>query len=914
MKFWILIYSFLFIVFADGLKAQNIYKCRIVDGITGEPLVGAVMRMSADKNISSVSDINGYVSIIPKRELMKDGIEITYIGYKKQHSLLGNGNIYKLSPSETTINDVVVTATESHGITSSSKIAKYAMEHLQPSSFADILELLPGGMAKDPALNAPNVISLREVPISSSDYSTSSLGTSFVIDGAPISTNANMQFMNGAWDSQTTSRDFTNSGVDMRAISTDDIQNVEIVRGIPSVEYGDLTSGLVKINRRKGGNDISARFKADMDSKLFYLSKSFTWVPSRMSLNLSADYLNSKSDPRNILETYSRITISARLNKEWISDRRKVTASLNMDYGGSFDDDKVDPELNYGGVDKYASKYNRYSLNASVDYVNLNKKSIFKSASALMSVAYEKDLLDRTRLVQLNRETPAATTTTDGEHDAVLIYPYTYTANQKVDGQPFSLYAKVNTSLAFPLNGASNELKLGADWQLDKNYGDGQKFNQLNPLYPGLSVRPRKYSAVPASHILSEYAEENLGLSIGKNKLDIQAGVRLSTMLNLSDKYALHNKYYIDPRINLGWTFPSIKFLGKTLTIQIAGGYGEHTKMPTMDYMYPEPVYMDLIELNYYHPNKDYRRIYLQTYVKDPTNYNIHAARNNKWELRGDFNLAGNRLSVTYFREDMNSGFRSTAIYNSYSFKNYDASGIDANTITSPPDVATLPYTMQNELHSYTTTTNGSRTYKKGIEYTFSTIRFPIVNTRLTINGAWFKTEYSNSQSIVEMPSKLIGGESFQYAGIYKDDDGYIREMVNTNFTFDSDIPKLKLIFSISAQCVWMTASQNKEKENVPTQYIDKYGAIHDFTEEDKNDTYLQYLVRSYNSSLYDRQTVPFCMNVNFKATKKLLDDKLTIALFVNKLLDYNPDYVRNNYTIRRHVTPYFGLEMNVKI
>ena len=736
MKFWILIYSFLFIVFADGLKAQNTYKCRIVDGITGEPLVGAVMRMSADKNISSVSDINGYVSIIPKRELMKDGIEITYIGYKKQHSLLGNGNIYKLSPSETTINDVVVTATESYGITSSSKIAKYAMEHLQPSSFADILELLPGGMAKDPALNAPNVISLREVPISSSDYSTSSLGTSFVIDGAPISTNANMQFMNGAWDSQTTSRDFTNSGVDMRAISTDDIQNVEIVRGIPSVEYGDLTSGLVKINRRKGGNDISARFKADMDSKLFYLSKSFTWVPSRMSLNLSADYLNSKSDPRNILETYSRITISARLNKEWISDSRKVTASLNMDYGGSFDDDKVDPELNYGGVDKYASKYNRYSLNASVDYVNLNKKSIFKSASALMSVAYEKDLLDRTRLVQLNRETPAATTTTDGEHDAVLIYPYTYTANQKVDGQPFSLYAKVNTSLAFPLNGASNELKLGADWQLDKNYGDGQIFNQLNPLYPGLSVRPRKYSAVPASHILSEYAEENFGLSIGKNKLDVQAGARLSTMLNLSDKYALHNKYYIDPRINLGWTFPAIDFLGKTLTIQIAGGYGEHTKMPTMDYMYPEPVYMDLIELNYYHPNRYYRRIYLQTYVKDPTNYNIRAARNKKWELRGDFNLAGNRLSVTYFREDMNSGFRSTAIYNSYSFKNYDASGIDANTITSPPDVATLPYTMQNELHSYTTTTNGSCTYKKGIEYTFSTIRFPIINTRLTINGA----------------------------------------------------------------------------------------------------------------------------------------------------------------------------------
>ena len=33
-----------------------------------------------------------------------------------------------------------------------------------------------------------------------------------------------------------------------------------------------------------------------------------------------------------------------------------------------------------------------------------------------------------------------------------------------------------------------------------------------------------------------------------------------------------------------------------------------------------------------------------------------------------------------------------------------------------------------------------------------------------------------------------------------------------------------------------------------------------------------------------------------------------------NKLLDYTPEYENNGVTIRRHVTPYFGLEMNVKI
>ena len=62
-------------------------------------------------------------------------------------------------------------------------------------------------------------------------------------------------------------------GVDMRSIATDDIQEVEIVRGIPSVKYGDLTSGLVKITRRRGGNNLSARFKADMNSKLFLCGK-----------------------------------------------------------------------------------------------------------------------------------------------------------------------------------------------------------------------------------------------------------------------------------------------------------------------------------------------------------------------------------------------------------------------------------------------------------------------------------------------------------------------------------------------------------------------------------------------------------------------------------------------------------------
>lgn len=892
-------------------SAQHAYKGRVLDKTTSEPLVNAVVRSCTDKHKAVVTDHDGRFSIsMPAKGA---DVYISYIGYARQRVRLTDGGVYRLSPDGNQLADVVVTATESKGLTSSSKIARHAMEHLQPSSFTDILELLPGGRAKDPQLGTPNIIHIREVPVSSSSYNTSALGTSFVVDGVPISTNANLQYVAGAWDAQATGRDFTNAGVDMRSISTDDIDNVEIVRGIPSVEYGDLTSGLVKITRRKGGNDINARFKADMDSKLFYLAKAFSWRPQRMTLNLSADYLDNKTDPRNLLETYKRLTLSARLGKEWVKGDRQLSADLNLDYGGSFDDDKVDPELNHGGVDKYKSAYNRYALNLTLNLKNMRKGQILKSATAVMAVAYEKNDIERTRLVQLSREMPAATSTSEGESDAVLIYPYTYTATHKVDGRPFNAYIRASARLSLPLGRLTNSTKLGADWKMDKNYGDGQIFDHRRPLYPGISTRQRKYSAIPAEHTLSTYAEESLSIRLGGHLLQADGGVRLSSMLNLDSRYSMHGRVYADPRVNVGWTLPNILIGGNRLVLMLTGGYGRQTKFPTMDYLYPDLSYMDLVEMNYFHTNHDYSRIYLQTYVINPVNYNLGPAHNDKTEMRISADFAGNSLAVTLFREDMKSGFRTMAVFNPYQYKLYDTSGVDASTLVAPPDPAVLPFTQKQELRAYGRTENGSRTLKKGVEFVLSTMRVPVINTRLTITGAYFRTEYTNSMVIMEKPSIRINGADYKYVGIYKDDDGYVREMCNTNFTLDTDVPRLKLGFSLSAQCMWYTGAGFTPKDNMPVAYMDDNGAIHEYTATDANDAYLQHLVRS-GTLARDWQRVPFSMNLNLKATKKLLADRLMLALFVNKLLDSHSDYKLNNYTIRRHVTPYFGLEMNVKI
>lgn len=893
------------------VRAQHSVSGKVIDSDKGKGVEFASVRVVEEPNVWCLTDSLGRFTLKVQSAVNRH-VEILLLGYRPYKALLVANGSYYITSRVFSMDEVVVTAAESRGITSSSRVERRAMEHLQPSSFADILELLPGGKSAAPVLSAPNTIHLREVPISGDNYSTTSLGTSFLIDGAPVGINANMQSLSGAWEDNLKRQDFTGKGVDMRTIATDDIQSVEIIRGIPSVEFGDLTSGLVKVERKKGGDDWAARFKADMQSKLYYLAKGREWDGSKLKWNMSADYLDSKADPRDLLNSYSRVTLSSRLNKMWERDGGRYTFSSNLDYGGSFDDKKTDPDINYGAVDRYKSSYNRYAASATLDYL-ATKKQLLKSFSLLASLSLQHDRMSRTRLVQMSRDIPAAVTMQTGESDAVVL-PYTYTASQTVDGMPLYAYVKVGwcfrkTKLPF-----DNQLRVGASWMLDKNYGSGLFYDIRRPLYPGIASRPHSYSSIPSTQTLAFYAEEELHWAWGKSIFDMQVGVRAESMLNLPNSYAMHGRVYADPRLNVRWSLPSFEVRGEKALLAFSGGVGQHTKSPIVSYLYPDKIYIDIVQLNYFHTNRDYRRFSLMTYVVDPVNTALTPARNLKWELRGDFTIGGNRLSLTYFEEDMKSGFRNSSEYRPFSYKRYDASGVDGVGLTAPPSLEGMPYTAKKELIGYSSTTNGSRTYKKGVELTFSSQRIRALLTRLTVTGAWFKTCYRNSQVFPERPNVMLGSEQFAYVGYYLNDDGYLREMANTNFTADTDLPRLGLGFSVSAQCVWFRASQLIPESGEPLRYMDRDGNMHDFTEKDRQDSYLSWLVKTHSESLYRRETIPFCMDVNFKATKKLLQQKLTVALFVNNMFDYNPSYARGGFVIRRSVVPYFGVEMNFKI
>lgn len=823
------------------------------------------------------------------------------------------------------LHEVVVTAKESQGAVTASRIDRSAMEFLQPTSLSDLMQLLPGGQQKDPDLSAANTIGLRETGTMdaqgnssvNNNYAISSLGTLFVVDGNPLSTDANMQYtpLSSTQSTTTTSStennlNTTNRGVDMRSISTDDVESVEVVRGIPSVEYGNLTSGMVKINKIRRSTPFTARFKADGYNKLLSLGKGLKLSHTAL-LNIDASMLDAKPDPTNNLQKYRRGNGSLRLTLN--TDALRYSAAV--DYTGSFDNSKSDPDINYGRIDEYKSTYNKIAITNNISW-RPTAKGLFKSIDINTLITQQFDRLTQRRLVAPQRYGIVPTTSEEGVHDAALIFSE-YEASFLSDGKPFTAYAKAKANFALTTGALTSNLLAGADWNYAKNFGRGQVYDLSRPLsVSGWGSRPRKFSDIPALSQVSAFIEYNGKAELASHRLELQAGLRTNSLTGLDSRYAMKGHIYLDPRANLKWSLPTWEWAGHRIALSFAGGVGKTSKMPTLNYLYPDKHYNDITELGYYDPNhpQDYSRFVVRSYIQDPTNYNIRPASNIKKELRMDFSFGDNTISVDYFRENMSSGFRYMAVYGVYDYNDYDETAIDSRSLTGKPSLEGLPYTPKRKLDGYTRADNGTRIDKEGIEFQFTSARIRPLRTRVNINGAWFKTRYSNSLPMFVSVADVVDGSavSDRYVGLYDWNDGDWNETLSTNLMFDTQIPEWGLIFATSVQCSWFVKTQDMPKNGRPTAYLDAAdGALHEYTDASAADPVLSRLIKTYNDDAFRQFTVPFAMSVNLKATKTI-GKFLRLSMFANKIIDYTPDYYSNGYKIRRNVSPYFGVEANL--
>ena len=850
-------------------------------------------------------------------------VKAAYVGYRPWQSTLrlaaGASDttlVIRLEPDQIALKEITISAKESTGMTSASRIDRGAMAHLQPSSFTDLLELLPGNISQNPDMGQVNSIKLRETGnigatgtvSDNADYAMSALGTLFNVDGAPVATDANLQ---STGIEAATGRNAVNRGVDMRSLSTDNIESVEIVRGIPSAEYGNLTSGMVDIRRTRRATPFTARFKADGYSKLLFAGKGIAIGAN--TLNLDAGYLDSKVDPRNNLENYKRITASARAALHWQRSNLLTDWNISADFTGTIDRAKTDPDLSLIKIDEYKSDSRRYAITSALT-LNFPSLKWLRKTQFNVSASYQDDRLTRRRQVAPQRATVAPVSMEEGIHDGAFILGE-YIAEYLSEGRPLSLYAKASISGPLNLGPLSNEWKAGADWSMSKNYGRGQVYDPAKPLSASWTSRPRAFSDIPALNIVSAYLEDAATVPVGANTLELQAGVRMAALAGRASRYAIAGKPYLDPRVNVSWHFPSISAGSRALDMFLAGGYGIGTRMPTVDYLFPQAAYLDLLQLSYYdnvNP-QELSRVNLRTYINDAVNYGLRPARNRKWEIRLGAEIGANKLSVTYFDEHMTDGFRYSNVYAPYDYRQYDPSGIPAGSLTAPPSLDDLPYVDRTVLRGFRQATNGSRIDKRGIEFQLTTARWRPLATSLILSGAWFRSRYSNSQMLFDPVSTVVNGNavSDRYVGLYATDEGRINDQFNTNFMFDTQIPKLGLVISTTFQCMWYVKTRRLAENGTPLSYLDALdGMLHPYDYDNLPDPALAYLTQFYNPDLYASFTIPTAVYVNIKATKTI-GKWLRMAVFVNRILDYLPSYTSNGLTVRRSSDAYFGMELN---
>lgn len=922
----------------SAVQAQSVVKLftiTVTDRSTQSPLQGALATLTLEngKIYRNVADSQGniYFGKLPEGVYR---MRVTFIGYtpfeqnRVKLPAKSNGLVVGLAPSDEQLSElVVVTAKETKGMTSGSKIDQEAMKHIQASSFADVLELLPGGVAVDPYVMTPQPIRLREAHfpfdtggrmmprVNQLNYATASLGTAFIVDGMPIANNANMMTLSGLGSSNNGAVNsiFNTEGVDLRTIGTDEIESVEIIRGIPSVEHANLSTGLINIKRKRTLNDLEARFKGDMRSYLTYIGKGTNDIGKDYNLSMGLSILASSADPRFRQTSYQRITGSIRSTKLWHFDSGSLSWLANLDYTGSLDGEKVDPDQSYSQQDSYRVNYHRLSTNHSLRFTP-NKKGLFAGMSLDMAVSYVNDVMKIVRGVQHDNK-PFVYSMKEGEYNWGFYPGGFFIAKHRVDDQPFYAYTKLKGESLFWLGKVHNRAIWGSEWNYSKNFGEGTIFDPERPVFRDPSQRPRRFSDIPALNRLTFFLEDNMSINVNDHVLSLQAGVTTSTLLGLDKSFTMSGHFYTDLRVNAKYDVAPIQIGDKKLGIHFVGGYGTLRVFPVMQQLNPEKLYWDFIQLNTGgFPNRDSWIVNAKTYIFQPNSTQLEPAINKKWEVRMDLDYDQYYFTATYFREDMPNGFRRVGELTTLSFKRYDIYSIDWRNLTAPPDLSKMKYKEYKDFALIPYTRNGSQTKKEGVEWVFSTPRYDKIHTRLTFSGAWFKTIYRNSAPLYVQPDVQLGKQLvFPYYGLYKDEEGLTSEMLNTDFRFDTYLRKYKFNLSLSIQTNWYASSEFLPKSDRPDYYVDLDLVEHPYTEESKKDTYLQHLFRGELKPLFEKYTVPICTHFNVKATKYFFDEKLRVALFVNRLFDYSPDYYHEGYLHRRNRYPYFGMELNIK-
>lgn len=923
------------LAFCPAARTQQKGNTAVVSGVISDagskkPIELAVVILSPSQAYTTTNAKGEYS--ISNVEAGTATIQVLFTGMESQSMEInvqgGKNNVFNFQLTETNfrLETVTVVATQNQsGNSTASNISRQAMDHMQTSSLTDLMGFLPGAALSNPNLTSVNQFNIRTAFDGTGGgtaygQNMNSLGTSIIVDGAPISANANLQTLSPSIEGGSGS---TQGGIDARGISTDNIEYVEVIRGVPSVEYGDLSSGAVIVHSKAGREPVNIRVKANPYTYQAAASGGFSLGEKAGVMNVAADYAYSTASLYQAYSRYQRLNLRAAWAKTF-GEILKTSTSLSLGHYKDTTDPNPDDMLNNVAADgkennirfntngtisinkgwlstikytlsaSYADKYQYYQSNFNGD------KQLYTTIltdGAVASNIAGRDVYD----IDGNKITDIPA----GDMDKSIYFISKGLTAYELLGDEVNAFAQIKADFNKRWGNINNHILIGADFKTDGNLGEGKLFRgETPPSYMGsenyASYRTRAYKDIPFVNQFGVYAEDTYRHMIGgRNLLNVKLGARYDN---------INGKSVISPRINA-----SFDIVPETVTARF--GWGVNAKAPTVMYLYPEPAYFNIS--NYISPDDKVNVGTVRTFNTENNDLEIATLR--RIEASIDFKLFGKyTVTVTGFNDRMDNGYNLSRTSDTYKMVRFDRylAIPDGNGGYSPKFDNSY-----NIFLGYNTPLNSIKTVNRGIEYEIDLGRFNAIRTSFYLNGAYIQSRYTDLGETVQKDNNntiernLIVYDGGRYTNA--------KDKFLTTFRITHNIPELGFVVSLVSQVNWMEKywmESNVEDDTVISKWISyKDGSVHDYDYTLVDTPEYRYLKGgTFPDNRFTAEdyfpTVFFNINIS-----KEIGDKLTASFFANNFLNNRPQYKSKKdpsktFTLLSDNTLFFGFDLKINI
>lgn len=867
---------------------------------------------------------------------------VSYLGYETARGEITLSSAthrlnVSLKPLVLTLSTVEVTARQDQ-TGSKSVIGQDAIRHIQPKSLNDLFQLVPGNMIANPNLNQLGQAQIRE--IGSND--NNALGTSVIVDGTPLSNNANLQVIAPSKYATSSAATFSGMsqqttggrGVDLRTVSAGNIESVEVIRGIPSVEYGNLTSGVVIVKTKSGATPLGIKFQADPFSKLAYAEKGLL-LSQGGALNFSLDWSQSWADPRRHYLGFNRITGSAGYSQKLGAMSLNIKGSVYTNVNTRKDDPQFRSQNTH-----YKSQNTgfRLSVNGNVQF----SKSFLNTLDYNLSFQYAHTSDSHDTWVS-NPDGLVTTARTSGIHVAQM-RNVGYTSAYVIDGKPINIFFQTKTGKYIQFNDANyTMLKAGVEYSYDANKGKGFTYDENNPPQSqgSQTLRPRAFSSIPGLFSITAFISDKLHLKVASTTATLDAGVRLTNLfVDRKMSGGISNYFVAEPRINLAWNILNRKNSRFPESLTLTGGYGISNKLPTILYLYPDVAYFDNPSLSKYGDLPEDRLGLITTdIVTNTANSQLKPARSIKWEAGLSFAHKGISGFLTYFNERINNEFDYTG---QLIWQNYVRYSVPP-TATQPafhPETQDVTYLMDGsmqtasktnytEVFSWQQATNSTTTAKHGLEYGIRLPEWKPIRTAIDVSGAWFYIKRTHRNTGYQYVNS-----TYPYIGVIPEGQGTVTQRVNSTFRIITHIPVVKMVFTTAVQVVWHESERQFYEDAQgharyklrhfndrdyyvvePLGYYDLAQTFHPWTETDWNDPQKVNIVYKALPYTYEKDVVSPWAMLSFRFTKEI--GKIAEISIIGNNVTNTRKWHTNKYSLAKsqlYPDMYFGMELKLKL